>query len=189
MSYVVVVVVVRTCKCINTICSIFFFLEMLVQGVQGKTFCWESIYGIWSDSKKKNRLTESSQLSKRSSMEMHCKVCSPIWNTKNLIYKKKLKKTRHFIPFPLISAIYVKTSPRCLHTSSWRFSEGRKMPASDMYSSVLLLYSFICEGESNYNVNYSLEQRNYLSSPKTKKRSRQAVWLLLRYNSIAQKLR
>jgi len=99
MSYVVVVVVVRTCKCINTICSIFFFLEMLVQGVQGKTFCWESIYGIWSDSKKKNRLTESSQLSKRSSMEMHCKVCSPIWNTKNLIYKKKFKKLQTFHSF------------------------------------------------------------------------------------------
>lgn len=102
-------------------------------------------------------------------MEMHCKVCSPIWNTKNLIYKKKIKKNyKHFIPFPLISAIYLKTSPRCLQTSAWRFSEGRKIPASDMYSSVLLLYSFICEGESNYNVNYSLEQRKYLSSPTTK---------------------
>jgi len=174
MSYVVVVVVVRTRKRINAICSIFFFLKCSCREYKLRHFV-EKIYKGYDRTLRKNRLTESSQLSKRSSMEMHCKVCSPIWNTKNLIYKKKLKKTRHFIPFPLISAIYVKTSPRCLQTSAWRFSEGRKMPASDMYPSVLLLYSFICEGESNYNVNYSLEQRNYLSSPKTKKRSRQAV--------------
>ena len=61
---------------------------------------------------------------------MHGKVCSPIWNTKNLIYILAKKLKEHYIPFPMISAIFFKTSPQCLQTSAQCFSHA----VYDMYN-------------------------------------------------------
>lgn len=110
-----------------------------MQGVQ-RHFA-ENVYTGYGWTLRKNRLTESSRLTKRSSIKMHCKVCSPIWNTRNficiLMKKKRKERTLHsfFNDFDYL-----------LQNFASLFTD---------ISSAAGLYRFICGGEPNHNVNYS----------------------------------